>query len=155
MTLSATKLKENLTFQLTHPWGCDYTIAYHYQQLSISTHTPVRVWRPFNAIRTNRRTFQLTHPWGCDLKSFTISTAVLSWISTHTPVRMWLLYDKYGSIKSIISTHTPVRVWPLYRKLTDGTLNFNSHTREGVTLSLMLWICTKKFQLTHPWGCDN
>ena len=32
-------------FQLTHPWGCDAARLMKSGELSISTHTPVRVWR--------------------------------------------------------------------------------------------------------------
>ena len=55
-------------------------------------------------------------------------------ISTHTPVRVW--HDTNGKLIDdiTISTHTPVRVWH------HPHLNFEH---------------IYKFQLTHPWGCDN
>ena len=34
-------------------------------------------------------------------------------------------------------------------------LNFNSHTREGVTTVIVTETTTTEFQLTHPWGCDQ
>ena len=53
-----------------------------------------------------------------------------------------------------ISTHTPVRVWLINKRLQQYADNFNSHTREGVTLFMRLTVKTSSFQLTHPWGCD-
>ena len=49
-----------------------------------------------------------------------------------------------------------MRVWPLplysQRQMTD----FNSHTREGVTLCGGCAVNGDRgFQLTHPWGCDG
>ena len=96
----------------------------------ISTHTPVRVWRRLFYRQSNDLPFQLTHPWGCDHRKGT--PAHLHWISTHTPVRVWLCGDNR-------------------RHRGD---NFNSHTREGVTLLIGPYIRIGEFQLTHPWGCD-
>ena len=141
-------------FQLTHPWGCD----------------PNQ--------RNQKRPifqFQLTHPWGCDLCWFYI--ARMFSISTHTPVRVWhwltsslrafyhfnshtregvtvTLYRKYSD--GTISTHTPVRVWLRFLEETSITSYFNSHTREGVTkIFTHIDKMSLKFQLTHPWGCDQ
>ena len=77
-------------FQLTHPWGCDHMLFPLFSLITISTHTPVRVWQSPLKSCYLRNLFQLTHPWGCDC---------LFWI--------W----KYQNQQ--ISTHTPVRVWPL------------------------------------------
>ena len=97
----------------------------------ISTHTPVRVW-PKNRRNVIYGTwFQLTHPWGCDIKSGAERKRIS--ISTHTPVRVWP-GNVIDSVILTISTHTPVRVWLSYLS--------------GI-------ICTAKFQLTHPWGCDS
>ena len=140
-------------FQLTHPWGCDALVRYECSpKPAISTHTPVRVWRwnfvvLWMSLHFNSHTregvtplkwstavpwsFQLTHPWGCD----NIGTR------DNTP--------------HSISTHTPVRVWPSNPCFFNPCFNFNSHTREGVTIiivpSEMIFLI---FQLTHPWGCD-
>ena len=183
-------------FQLTHPWGCDQLFAAvllqqknfnshtregvtillrwwknwlkisthtpvrvwlfaknSLSEVNISTHTPVRVWLERSKAGTeNLRRFQLTHPWGCD----------------------------QGAVKqeriAAISTHTPVRVWRNTRTGIWSTYDFNSHTREGVTLHpnilykykyisthtpVRVWLIIWKylavnivFQLTHPWGCD-
>ena len=79
------------TFQLTHPWGCD-ALQFHYPNiLSISTHTPVRVWQVVLQQEIQRLKFQLTHPWGCDCYAKNY-TDCLNLISTHTPVRVWLLF---------------------------------------------------------------
>ena len=55
-----------------------------------------------------------------------------------------------------ISTHTPVRVWLGKTTLCNKISDFNSHTREGVT-RYQKYCRGKscKFQLTHPWGCDQ
>ena len=78
----------------------------------------------------------------------------------------------------LISTHTPVRVWLKGLRFYPSPIcDFNSHTREGVTLqrhnhhqkyqisthtpvrvwpkSLHSCWLLAKFQLTHPWGCDQ
>ena len=120
-------------FQLTHPWGCDSVLEeLWYFHMRISTHTPVRVWRLW---------FQLFYR--------------VYHISTHTPVRVWLCDHMAYNIIKDISTHTPVRVWLRRSALGYGHLNFNSHTREGVTLFHLSSVLKQKFQLTHPWGCDN
>ena len=121
----------------------------------ISTHTPVRVWLSGFKLLKNIGRFQLTHPWGCDVFRFRILLYLFSFqlthpwgcdengdlihidgsISTHTPVRVWR--DVKGTyMKSLgISTHTPVRVWPIFPFCIPWDfVNFNSHTREGVTL---------------------
>ena len=74
-------------------------------------------------------------------------------ISTHTPVRVWLKLLWRTELLTI-STHTPVRVWPLDLFIGFAGLDFNSHTREGVTWLRRRYRRTTKFQLTHPWGCD-
>ena len=53
-----------------------------------------------------------------------------------------------------ISTHTPVRVWQPTAQGILPSAYFNSHTREGVTQSQRKNRLFRKFQLTHPWGCD-
>ena len=132
VTLTIYPSQKCWTFQLTHPWGCD--------------------WKMMDMI-TPVLKFQLTHPWGCDFvrlrdtifslyfNSHTregVTTARLKrnvpfGISTHTPVRVWLFWNSYG-IFNAISTHTPVRVWP------------------NLAISCII---TSGFQLTHPWGCDK
>ena len=152
--LKETQWQESLNqFQLTHPWGCDL----------------VWIWK-----RVLSMPFQLTHPWGCDIKidvvpgqsEISTHTPVRVWqaekvlemhgkISTHTPVRVWQRRTAARNARHTISTHTPVRVW-----LSDSDhggwpiLDFNSHTREGVTTCTPCYIRNFKFQLTHPWGCD-
>ena len=135
-------------FQLTHPWGCDGYISLSAVKSHISTHTPVRVWRTVyikslddadfnshtregvtiplvNGFQTLR--FQLTHPWGCDEKVSRYITKYIS-ISTHTPVRVW---------------HRPT---PPCRHSND----FNSHTREGVTLFLSTGLNVKIISTHTP-----
>ena len=121
-------------FQLTHPWGCDHLhpqnlkmpvyfnshtregvtlyIILHLYQYIISTHTPVRVW---------------PGPAGSG-KNHTL-------ISTHTPVRVWRYINFSACRLYFISTHTPVRVWLFPKVGTVKFVDFNSHTREGVTYS--------------------
>ena len=98
------------SFQLTHPWGCDEERTASNGIITISTHTPVRVW----------------------LSSMG-SSAFQTIISTHTPVRVWP--DTKTSCRYIkyISTHTPVRVWLAKLYIDTPLQHFNSHTREGVT----------------------
>ena len=98
--------------------------------MEISTHTPVRVWHKIIYFYFIFWKFQLTHPWGCDK----------------------MVYSHWCGV--VISTHTPVRVWPLITFNTVNSLHFNSHTREGVTVNIACLAVFKRFQLTHPWGCD-
>ena len=123
------------------------------KRVVISTHTPVRVWpfcypaipctTYFNSHTREGVTgsavfvlkmfpFQLTHPWGCDvLKSLWYS---ISNISTHTPVRVWLKYI-FSSKKALnFNSHTREGV-TLNILLCHHLTNFNSHTREGVTFA--------------------
>ena len=98
-------------FQLTHPWGCDYTNGWNMiYQLKISTHTPVRVWHSVEADTALSITISTHTPvrvWPCpELDGHKHQ------ISTHTPVRVWHLSDDIYNLL-IISTHTPVRVWLL------------------------------------------
>ena len=109
-------------FQLTHPWGCD----------SVLCHC------------INDSLFQLTHPWGCDWAL--CDPCLDSNISTHTPVRVWPEAPSLHQ-PSNISTHTPVRVWPFWAFVIKPEINFNSHTREGVTFKVffyfsIFWIST-------------
>ena len=101
-----------------------------WNMMEISTHTPVRVWHKIIYFYFIFWKFQLTHPWGCDK----------------------MVYSHWCGV--VISTHTPVRVWPLITFNTVNSLHFNSHTREGVTVNIACLAVFKRFQLTHPWGCD-
>ena len=146
-------LRFQLLFQLTHPWGCDLSAMYLISSPKISTHTPVRVWprqlsrfkqlRHFNSHTREGVTQQLMYGKQYDD------------ISTHTPVRVWLKISSLIFFISLISTHTPVRVWPPYGLHQTAYYYFNSHTREGVTPNPSTPICRPRFQLTHPWGCDQ
>ena len=163
-------------FQLTHPWGCDVTTTDKTVNTTISTHTPVRVWLLNARTPAPSGGFQLTHPWGCDfspekfivpLIGISTHTPVRVWllfvyvilysvfISTHTPVRVWPEPEKPEAPHFSISTHTPVRVWPVLILHRPNVQHFNSHTREGVTDIHFHLFQLKKFQLTHPWGCDR
>ena len=97
------------TFQLTHPWGCD-ALQFHYPNiLSISTHTPVRVWQVVLQQEIQRLKFQLTHPWGCDTTKCLITQIRVTFQLTHPwGCDKWLSCDL---CECFISTHTPVRVW--------------------------------------------
>ena len=135
-------------FQLTHPWGCDGYISQTAVLTQITTnktkkkkqtnyikslddadfnsHTREGVTIPLvNGFQTLR--FQLTHPWGCDEKVSRYITKYIS-ISTHTPVRVW---------------HRPT---PPCRHSND----FNSHTREGVTLFLSTGLNVKIISTHTP-----
>ena len=148
-------------------------------QLSGNCHNfqyiPVRVWQAKQPIHHIDNAFQLTHPWGCDI--IIVFNNFICIISTHTPVRVWHSWQFLMFFCRNISTHTPVRVWLFFAVmvvwetsfqlthpwgcdyytcawfLTD--YNFNSHTREGVTIVALVLFHGLKFQLTHPWGCDN
>ena len=48
-------------------------------------------------------------------------------------MRVWRPQWKFGFTTAIVSTHTPVRVWQSWWGL---------------------WRWGRRFQLTHPWGCD-
>ena len=162
-----------LTFQLTHPWGCDSQKISKDNTINISTHTPVRVWRGWKMWTIVLFVFQLTHPWGCDAckcrHGYNVS------ISTHTPVRVWPNnVDEYNALADF-NSHTREGVTYLGAEDSAYT-NFNSHTREGVTIQRVLYIYMRListhtpvrvwhswvfssfvahiFQLTHPWGCD-
>ena len=133
-----------------------WLISFIYCKLlgNFNSHTREGVTGFASRVNTWDVPFQLTHPWGCD------------------DVAEFFCYHNR------ISTHTPVRVWPapfLSDIATDQ--NFNSHTREGVTLliisaigiyhisthtpvrvwlySCSLFLMVFTFQLTHPWGCDG
>ena len=140
-------------FQLTHPWGCDSGCRisnYFYWYFNSHTREGVTMlWK--HSIKTgyfnshtregvtiiicaifNTLRFQLTHPWGCDCPLPNIIR------------KLWF-----------ISTHTPVRVWLTLADIWEILYDFNSHTREGVTAYLLFFALFARFQLTHPWGCDD
>ena len=141
-------------FQLTHPWGCDFCLfVVQRTKTDISTHTPVRVWLVSINSTAISDTFQLTHPWGCDF--LIIHANELFSISTHTPVRVWHNRIIVTIERISISTHTPVRVWLIFLRYSYRIYHFNSHTREGVTVGRCTFRLISRFQLTHPWGCDQ
>ena len=142
-----------LKFQLTHPWGCDFDDVAKVRKELI---------------------FQLTHPWGCDLVAISILLSILLFQLTHP----WGcdVVEYRQEQKRQISTHTPVRVWHKRILYNKRRWDFNSHTREGVTsvkydyrlycdisthTPVRVWLNVEffwnhdiEFQLTHPWGCD-
>ena len=144
--------------------------------MTISTHTPVRVWLCFTFTTSckanfNSHTregvtsefthlwlstpqFQLTHPWGCDAMTLS-ALPISSIISTHTPVRVWLVYSIIFWDYERISTHTPVRVWlSLSERLSFSLIFQLTHPWgcDGFCMDMVTPVL--KFQLTHPWGCD-
>ena len=99
-----------------------------------------------------RSIFQLTHPWGCDLDIIQLRISV--GISTHTPVKVWPKRSATTSLSIYFNSHTREGVTVSLNCLI-AFINFNSHTREGVTKAAQLdCILNYVFQLTHPWGCD-
>ena len=119
----------------------------------ISTHTPVRVWL-FRGLPLASLTYFNSHTRegvtrvvaagntvGQDFNSHTREGVTLrtaagahpQMISTHTPVRVWLNSFRPLLRRKLISTHTPVRVWPVPDYVSARKMDFNSHTREGVT----------------------
>ena len=174
MTWASSRKDRNSKFQLTHPWGCDSTTFSPHLTAAISTHTPVRVW-PF-AYWSYRifKAFQLTHPWGCDFcfdfiqhvsRNFNSHTregvtlrrcnkSLECNFNSHTREGVTCYPNCFGKTNQI-STHTPVRVWLQKFNLVENYEDFNSHTREGVTAIRCILIHNLRFQLTHPWGCDN
>ena len=75
-------------------------------------------------------------------------------ISTHTPVRVWLHTLNCGEGFQDFNSHTREGVTSIIHFPFIFVFYFNSHTREGVTKKSQVKILYKKFQLTHPWGCD-
>ena len=121
-----------------------------------NSHTHEGVTRSPAAWKQPDQKFQLTHPWGCDHIDLIMERAKKG-ISTHTPVRVWHVNVGDKTLPFRISTHTPVRVWLKgVIQMAYSKINFNSHTREGVTHANHLQNHrNNKFQLTHPWGCDQ
>ena len=70
-------------------------------------------------------------------------------------MRVWPLWKLFQLVGGFISTHTPVRVWQTSGLKLPAEVNFNSHTREGVTMLPSSFVIIIVFQLTHPWGCDS
>ena len=141
----------------------------------ISTHTPVRVWHIRCRHILLRTAFQLTHPWGCDVVGHG-----KSYVSQFQLTHPWgcdRLCGVYAMFKSNFNSHTRegvTRIQPyenyagnfnshtregvtiFLAAISDAFRDdFNSHTREGVTSVLRWYECRKRFQLTHPWGCDT
>ena len=55
------------SFQLTHPWGCDYIVACDFQKsCNFNSHTREGVTCNGLVTVPPHYQFQLTHPWGCD-----------------------------------------------------------------------------------------
>ena len=126
-------------FQLTHPWGCDCADLYIF----------------FSAL-----SFQLTHPWGCDCKDIIAAYIRLEFQLTH-PWGCDIIKDKgYGNPKFQLThpwgcdwlTHYHITValvfqlthpwgcdWIPKRRWKERK-DFNSHTREGVTLKALCMI---------------
>ena len=120
------------SFQLTHPWGCDEERTASNGIITISTHTPVRVWLSSmgsSAFQTIISTHTPVRVWP-DTKT---SCRYIKYISTHTPVRVWPQFGFGFRCGNCISTHTPVRVWHTSLLVSATSNYFNSHTREGVT----------------------
>ena len=92
----------------------------------ISTHTPVRVWPRRCKTWSGICQFQLTHPWGCD---------GYSWTSTSHPQQFQLTHP-WGCDNNVLII------------LPFGN-NFNSHTREGVTLENSPALCVAAYISTH------
>ena len=120
-------------FQLTHSWGCDCTSPEPdiNRNNHFNSHTREGVTYYLAYSRLPIKGFQLTHPWGCDGR-WTYKEEKTG-ISTHTPVRVWPLWKLFQLVGGFISTHTPVRVWQTSGLKLPAEVNFNSHTREGVT----------------------
>ena len=141
-------------FQLTHPWGCDAKFGVTQEQIEISTHTPVRVWRRKAAPPVPVQHFN-SHTREGVTSRFRL-TIYPSKISTHTPVRVWPNTFSLPHHEKGISTHTPVRVWLQCFYYKQDRFFISTHTPVRVWLSALLpRSSAPKFQLTHPWGCDK
>ena len=132
------------------------TGCYRYitKYITISTHTPVRVWRVMIGGDMKTLWFQLTHPWGCDKKI--IGRPILKKIFQLT--HPWGCdADKviFSLWSNDFNSHTREGVTAANAIDNIRTPNFNSHTREGVTLPAEMTNTLGVFQLTHPWGCDQ
>ena len=141
-----------------------------YDQCAISTHTPVRVW-PFNVSTWKYSIiFQLTHPWGCDLPNSLYISVSLPFQLTHpwgcdidmpqiSADDLFQLTHPWGcdpgtSIreihhKSFQLTHPwgcdLFHFWDKFYCIA----NFNSHTREGVTLKPISILVNARSISTH------
>ena len=90
----------------------------------------MRVWRSGLLHWRWTARFQLTHPWGCDPNVGRPSICLK--ISTHTPVRVWQFSVFWSLEYHNFNSHTREGV-TVMRSLSFFLRNFNSHTREGVT----------------------
>ena len=141
----------------------------------ISTHTPVRVWPWSCKTFMWSKEFQLTHPWGCDLRAYEQCGSLFGFQLTHP----WGCDARSTSWICVICLFQLTHPWGCDMGISSDTFaiaNFNSHTREGVTLwryqepqrfhisthtPVRVWPLLAAsirmpsiFQLTHPWGCD-
>ena len=142
-----------LTFQLTHPWGCDADIEeFKYMAANFNSHTREGVTIPGKVLE---RAF-----W--DFNSHTREGVTYirqspkhgkNNFNSHTREGVTIFCKGYRH-RWPISTHTPVRVWPNISDDDIDDMDFNSHTREGVTAVPGKGGKAHRFQLTHPWGCD-
>ena len=158
----------------------------------ISTHTPVRVWHlysqyVYNVIGNfNSHTregvtgnqliylliicrFQLTHPWGCDKSEVIKISSSRKFQLTHP----WGCDDPCPSLAFIFLQFQLTHPWGC----DDETLsyyeclcNFNSHTREGVTIHnavitlthiisthtpVRVWRCAKRWNGQNYWHFNS
>ena len=140
-------------FQLTHPWGCDFSQRLWWKPCKISTHTPVRVWQSPLCNCFCRSIFQLTHPWGCDRCRLNPRTGGTNF-NSHTREGVTETAAQ-NYVARFISTHTPVRVWqsPLQFKFPNGSFQLTHPWGCDQEISEK-YLIYAIFQLTHPWGCD-
>ena len=120
------------SFQLTHPWGCDEERTASNGIITISTHTPVRVW----------------------LSSMG-SSAFQTIISTHTPVRVWRSVNQFMSGTSDFNSHTREGVTAIWNAIKKLIRIFQLTHPWGCDILILHYKWFLKFQLTHPWGCDS
>ena len=144
---------DEISFQLTHPWGCDSVRWYGYVPERFQHTHPwwcdgvqVRITETFGE-------FQLTHPWGCDLKNIGRSRSGRNFNSHTREGVTWLFTDTFRNLGNF-NSHTREGVTNSWGDVPKYA-NFNSHTREGVTNAWPNASVLSRFQLTHPWGCDN
>ena len=131
VTVLAVSFSFSSSFQLTHPWGCDFPTLIRSCMISISTHTPVRVWRKQTISKTKFLKFQLTHPWGCDTRQPVAECAVKDF-NSHTR----------EGVTNSWSNHLLFCKFQLTHPWGCDTERYIICRRSG-------------FQLTHPWGCDS
>ena len=165
-----------ITFQSTHPFGCDVCEGNGGMEL-MGFNPRTRLGATICSLLTHARyLFQSTHPFGCDLASSFVSSTSWRFQSTHPfgcDIRLnkIALYffcfnprTRLGATSQaaavcfcdFVSIHAPVWVRPSAIISLPIAFSVSIHAPVWVRLSRssILWP-EDKFQSTHPFGCDS